>query len=33
MAGLFLNPHYREFLLRQGLEKAEDFLRLSGVIY
>ena len=33
MARLFINPRYREILLRQGLEKAEDFLRLSGVIY
>jgi tRNA A-37 threonylcarbamoyl transferase component Bud32 len=33
MARLFINPRYREVLLQQGLEKAEDFLRLSGVIY
>src|SRR5262245_29576589 len=33
MAKLFINPRYRDFLLQQGLEKAEDFLNLSGVIY
>jgi tRNA A-37 threonylcarbamoyl transferase component Bud32 len=33
MAKLFINPRYWDFLLQQGLEKAEDFLSLSGVIY
>jgi len=33
MAKFFINPRYRDFLLQQGLEKAEDFLSLSGVIY
>jgi len=33
MRRLFINPRYRDFLLKQGLEKVEDFLRLSGVIY
>ncbi|HMF15632.1 MAG TPA: lipopolysaccharide kinase InaA family protein [Gemmataceae bacterium] len=33
MARLFINPRYREVLLKEGLEKAEDFVRLSGVIY
>ncbi len=33
MARLYINPRFRSFLSLQGLEKADDFLRLSGVIY
>jgi tRNA A-37 threonylcarbamoyl transferase component Bud32 len=33
MAFLYIQPRYRAFLHQHGLVTAEDFLRLSGVIY